>query len=57
MVSVYTVFELAVLAVEAGIQAAEEGDGIEFVLGGLVIVFEAAVNALGTGPAEVVVIA
>lgn len=57
MVAVDAEFQLAVLAIDAGIQTSEEGDGFEFLLGGFVVMLEATFAALGARTPQVVIIA
>lgn len=57
MVTVYAILDVAVLAIGAGVQAGEQGYGVDLVLGRGVFVLEAALVALGAGPAEEVVVA
>lgn len=57
MVAVDAVLHLARLSVRAGVEARQQGDGRQLVLGRLVPVLKHAGRALAAGPAQVVVVA
>jgi hypothetical protein len=57
VVSVNAIFELAVLAIQTGIQASEISYGFEVFIGGFVVMFEAAFVAFSTWTPKVMVIA
>jgi len=57
MVTIDTVLNLAVLPLLAGVETSQERNGVDFVLGGFILVLEAARISLGTGTSQIVVIA
>lgn len=55
--TVDTEFQIAVLAVQTGIQTRKKSDGFEIFFGRFVFVFEAALVAFGAGTAKVMIVA
>lgn len=55
--TVNAVLHITVLSIGAWIDAREQGDGVDLLLGWAVIVFKATLNPLRTGTAEEMVIA